>query len=530
MSQKITFHPAYLANRSVYQKHRDWLDSTPESLRPYIMKTMLEDLSTEDGIGEKYYQERLRFLDTDNDIHSLMKVHHSDLIKDQPTWGGLDSDQAQTILKDIDGKRTTVWKFTKNLFWQSIWAGLNIIETTGPQDVGETAAEAKANRERSYSWSYEPDDLVYWRYFEDGGDIGMLAEVVLLNKVHVDGDKHYQTYKRFWREAGSSAYSVQYLRCTKTINDTLMSSEVECEIDPDRPEAIGQLPFLPITIIGDPVEGVQNSPMYRLTNDAKMLLNMRSIYDRAGRAAGYERNIIFAHGIKDQETFLLNETVWGKIDDPEGSIHTLNPADPIAMWRRMENTKQSIRFKGLMHNNQGLNPESKESPSVESKESDKETRKNYYNDLTDDIEAGLDYLFGTVHAAFEPTAIIPGEVNILFRREFEMKDYAVEQADQAMLWSWSSSLGEAGTEAKKRLAITKLLTLDLATLEDEDEDEIKAELAKMIREQKIELVMSPTASAFNRGGFGGPQPPPPNQNGLNGSSRGQEREAARKDG
>ena len=70
-------------------------------------------------------------------------------------------------------------------------------------------------------------------------------------------------------------------------------------------------------------------------------------------------------------------------------VHTLEAADPQPLWRDIQRLEQSIRQKILLQPNQAVNPESRETPSVDSKRADHDVRSKFYNDFIDEVQFGL---------------------------------------------------------------------------------------------------------------------------------------------
>lgn len=458
MSETIRFHSAYRSNLPIYERHHDWVESTPEALAEYLVPTMVEK---EETLGKKYFRERVDHLDTDNDIFNLLTVHFSDLTKDEPTWGGLDGERAKLILKNIDGKRTSAWKQAKEIIWQLLWAGVVPIEAYAPAVVSGSAADAKANNERSYARIYEPWDLVDWAYFDDEGpDRGKLQYVVFRSKMENFDGKEHLVFKKLWIEPGGRVYYSQRYRSAVPWAEKLAKKDID--VVPHEEEMVGELPFIPVHIFGDPEKGVKRTSMYRATNDAKVLLNTQSLYDRICRYLAFVRTIIAAADIQDKDRILLSEAIIGTINDPDAKVFNLPASDPVPIWKNRQRISQSIKFKMLFMSHQAVNPESKEAASVESKRADQESRKNYYNDLTDEVEFGLNYLYGTVLNEFEGRQLASAGTSIMFKRNFELKDYVVDQQEKDRLWLQLGSFAEAGVEARKRIVVTNLL--DASTL------------------------------------------------------------------
>lgn len=505
--EKIIFHASYLTNREAYQRHRDWLESTKESLaKPkYVHRTYLE---THDDRVKPLYQERLDLLDTDNNIKSLLTVHYSELTKEEPTWSGLESTVAQAIRKNIDGKGKSAWLFTKEVTWQLLWAGFAPVEVFSPESKSDNLLDAQRTGERSFSRLYEPDSAVAWEYFDDDGPRrGQFRSVTFLNSVVFDGKKAYQTYKHYWipdeapvvvsEEPPPILYKCQILRSKKTVEQIQNEKSVEVEPDPVRGlEKTGAIPFIPVYFFGDPDKGVENTTIYQAVFDAITQLNKQSMYDTTTRYNHYPRHIISGSDNPEQDSMDLGPATLGvtrgKID-----VHTLEAADPVALWKDIRRLEQSIRYKVLLMINQQANPESREQPSVEAKRADAEVREKFYNEMTDLLEYALGLLFGVYHAAFEAGSI-PENVEVSFRRDFALKDSETERQEKAEKFSRADRMGEAGKKFQKRLFINDVMDTKLLVTDKEDEALVRKEIIDAILAMPEAEMRSPLAEARER--------------------------------
>lgn len=497
---KIVFNPEYLANKGHYERHRAWLKSTPDALGEYVVKTYLEN---KDADGSEYYTERIELLDTDNPIHSLLTIHQSEITKDSPSWTGLEKPQAQIILKDIDGKRTPVEKFIKDLSWQQLWAGFIPVETFAPPKSGPRKIDAMLSGERSYSRIYEPDDCVAWDFFDDDGPMrGLLQYVVFRNKVvNVDkakGYKSHQLYKILWIDKPGEKYKTTIVRSKTTLGQIADADYVDVVPVPELgEEKTGGLQFLPVTFFGDPCEGVHNTCLFRASFDARIKLNKQSHYDTTTRYNHFPRHIITGDLPNQIENAEMGSTRLAVLRGKDIDLHSLEAADPVALWRDIQRLEQSIIRKMMLMPTQ-INPESREQQSVESKRADQEARKKFYSDVTDEIQHGLEYLFGRVHAGFENGHIPKGEVQCTFPKDFDLVDpdslLQIDVANRLL----AKTMGKAGTEYLKRVFIGVIRGTEIPTLEGEKEDQVKKDLEEALLAEDLSLVPSDLANAMNR--------------------------------
>ena len=516
MSDIIKFHPSYLENAPLYQRHRHFKDNDRHAIASprYIVKSEIEEKEGEVGMG--YYRKRLALLDIDNDIKAILDIHYADLTKDEFAVSGMDSERAKLISEDVDSHGTSLWTFGKQILWQQLWAGFVPIETFAPAAVADNERDALANNERSYSRIYEPDDVVDWEYFAADGPLkGELARVVFLHGTVTDGDKVYQRFKRYTLADG--AYQVEILRSTQTLAE--LSGAKEAAVVPDKELGglrLGELPFIPVTFIGDPVEGIKDTVIYGPVDQTVILLNKQSFYDRSTRYQGYDRHILAASGLGAQDAINLSDVTVGTIDDPSAQVHTLTASDPIASWRDIQRLRQSIKHKGLLQSNQALNPESRESPSADSKQMDNEARKHFYNELTDEAQEGIERMLGEVHAGFEAGAI-GADLAVTFKRDFTMRDPEQELLEEQELRSLAGRLGEAGFEIIKQQAINRIMRWRPAPHSGMDEQKIREELIKKVLAEKSLGLTSDLAAAAGRRemafGRGAPPAPPQQQQG-----------------
>lgn len=496
MAEKIYFHPSYLRNKDHYARHRDWLESRPEVLGRFLEETYIERTDTD---GKEYYAERKRMLDVDNQLHALLTIHQSELAEEEPTWGGMDDPLAEVILEDIDGKGTSAWKLAKEIIWQLLWAGVAFAETFAPAAKSKSKGEARESGERSFTRLYEPDEVVQWEFFDDDGvRRGQLRSITFLNRTVRVGNNVYQTYKRYWIDEDSDYFKSQILRSTKTINALFSSDHVEVKPDPDRgEEKQGELEFIPVTVFGDPDQGVVNTVLFRASFDAIVLLNKQSQYDTTTRYNHYPRHIVSGSDDPEQDSVNLPNTGLGVVSGRDIKIHTLQAADPVALWRDIRRLEQSIRHKVLLQINQA-NAESREQPSVDSKRADAEARKKFYNEITDVLEYGLSHLFGLVHAGFEEGIIEGDGVQVQFRRDFSLKDFEMEMQEQSVRWSRAGSMGKPGTAYRKRLFINDLYDTKFKITGEESEDEVRQEIIDAVLAMPDEEFRSPLADAYDR--------------------------------
>lgn len=505
---KIVFHPAYLANKPHYERQRAWLDSTPEALAQYVVQTYLEKTDKDGGM---YHQERLDLLDTDNQISAYLKIHLAELVKDKPTYTGMESEQAQLILADVDGKRNPAAKRTAEIFWQMLWAGMVPVEVFAPDKVGERKIDAQLSGERSFSRLYEPDALVAWSYFDDDGPMrGQLQQVVFENRIcYVEKKKEvckYRSYKVYWIDAPGQSFQSQIVRSKKTLAESEVADFVEVEPDPERGEVkTGQLQFIPVVLFGDVEQGVKKTVIYNACYDARIMLNKQSHLDTTNRYNHFPRHIMTGDVNPEQTSVDLANTTLGVIRGKDVSLHTLAAAEPVSLAKDITRLAQSIKQKVLLMPNQGANPESKEVESAESKRADQETRKTFYDDVTDQVQYGLESLYGWAHSGFEGEQnIARGKVQVTFKRDFEAVDPDTALQTDVANRLLAKSMGKAGQEYLKRVFVGIIRKSEIPALEGETEDEVKHELEKKVMDEDLAAAQADLLNAFARSRAGRP--------------------------
>lgn len=488
---ELKVHPSYYPNLEHYNRHDDWVTSDPQSLFSYIHRTRLE--IADKKTGEEYYQERLKNLDTENDIGAICDIHFSALVKEQPVFKEMDSDLAQDLLNNASGDGTSLWQISREVIRALGKYGCSVSETFKTADVATTAQEAEAIGERAYIRTYKPQHLVNWeRFEEESGKVGQLKEVLLVNRILKEGDKEFQLFKRYWFDEESSNYKCALYKALEdgAFHKLLASKEsIQAELYTD--EKIGGIEEIPVVIIGDPVNGVKQTPIYREVYQSEVLLNKQSIYDQACRYGSSPRHVITGEDVKVGDAIALSNTHIGAVEGSGIDIKSFETADPIGQWRDIIRLRTAIRRSGLFQANQHMAPDSKEAVSVESKRLDDETRKDYYNQVIDTLENALEDMLH-LSTLFDGPNNIPEDAKAIFKRDFDMETQEEKLAREEVVYKYSLNMGDAGHKLRQHLVVNKVQRMRFEEVEEMSEEDIQKELIEAVMSEVRNEGVSPT--------------------------------------
>lgn len=466
--EKLYYNDEYLESRETWQAIDDFVDGSTARVRKYVQRYASEKET--DSAANAIFLARLMRIENENELDPIKAVLLHHLNQPLSFHDMAEDERMKIVIDDATGFDDSSQDVFSDLLSKYLDHGRVGLLVDSDAAIGATAEEAAQTGERSYQIVYPALDIVDWAIFSRGPMRGKFSRVVLKDRVIEHEKKERVTYLRF------------VLLPDGVVREVLMGPEPKKVIPADGVDVeviestkLSSILDIPFMLFG---RGLKESVMRLPAQYSRKLLNDRSVRDNTDHHQNFQRTIIT--GARVDELTTLSENVIACIDNPEATVHTIEPGTADGIRRTIASLETKTRRQGMRQLNQIVSDDSREAPSAESKAMDLKALNAFFHTTITMFERRLRRVF-QFHAAFEG---YDGDVNLTIGRAFGLESVQDVRTERALVFSQAGTLGSL--ELQKQVLLQQLVEMKgiVPDANDIDGTKTKERLVEEIRNAK----------------------------------------------
>lgn len=469
MGIKVINHPEFVENYPYYDLFDDFSDGSVSRVSKYLTRYQTEAPNTLQG--DRAYQNRLSRLYNVNRCKPYLILHRGHLAQNIAIEG-LKGQRFEEILADVTRYRVNAQTMARRMLWNYMKNGRLGVLVDRQRSTSQSALGAREAGERSYQVLYSAQDIRYWSFHESGPQMGELKELVLMDKPRIDGDKVYPRLRRFELPAGAANYRWMILEAKpeKGLGTSNAAADYDF-VDGD----FGGIDVIPFYLWGC---GREDSFLVDIAELNKADMNIGSVESNINHHQGFQRS--YAVGATAAEIEKTGEQIISVIEDPNAKLFTISAGDPSAIQSERARIINEINRRGKFEFNQ-LADDTRQVQSAESKSKDMQARKGIYDNVTDELQDALKFIYG-LHAKFEEEPA--DKLSVTVSRDYGLEDETAVTQEETLTFNQARELG--ATEVQRAILRTRVARLRLKPKPNEDEKKMAEELAADIEASAAE--------------------------------------------
>jgi hypothetical protein len=464
---KLICDPGLVANWKTYQKIADFEEGDLSVLAErYLLRYGFEWDNEEKA--KKHFLSRQERLRNDNFVSQYLVLHIGHLSQPMTVNGVEGNELLERVLADATGFGVPAEMANRERTQFYIRDGRVGTLVDAPAEVSGSTGEARANREQSYEIIYEASQIWVARRFTEGPRRGEFSEVVVTYGSHVAEDGTvYMQFRRFAQEEPPDARFVCQTLRAKSAGVLSPGSKIEeLEIVEETQGALTRIPFV---MRG---AGPKESYVRDIANDNCAHLNLQSVNDNILYYTGMQRAVFI--GFTREEIDKWGESNGIMTANSDAQVLNVEPAYPQGILETLATLERKIHRRGKFQFNQ-LAEDSRESPSLESKQLDLTARKDVY-DRTLDMMERMEEEIWRLHAEY--ANVSTEGISVKIRRDYGFDDQASAREQRESTWTKAGELGVLGVQ--KEVLKVEVEQLPLSATDGVSVEDRRKELMRQI--------------------------------------------------